>query len=143
MATIYVVGPVNGKGRRELPAWVQQCYEAVRELKNNADLELELLMPEADATLDKAEAKDFHRQIAGRISSADAVVTIHSSGDSSAAVESCLASVFEKKQLILTADEKSVPRLLRGQPGVAAVVECSEWADPKFAIEKFVSRFAR
>jgi hypothetical protein len=142
MAKIYVAGPVNRPTVASDQQWVQRCYTAAVKAATGSNLDVEIMLPNVEPALEHATPSDFYRQISGRISSSQGVITVYNPGDGSAPVESSLASVFQKKQLILTSDEKRVPRLLRGQPGVAAVVECNEWHDPEFAIRKFLSDVA-
>src|SRR5687768_4010169 len=117
---VYVAGPVLGRSRNsESSAWSREVMQLLRAQAD--DIGVHLVMPEADPKLEAADPRTFYREIARRIEGATAVVSVIDDGDPATTVESTLAGVSGKPQMIVARSDSNVPRLLRGMPAIQDV----------------------
>lgn len=112
---MYVAGPVFewGSGRHKI-------FEAVTE--EAARLGSKVVLPVRDEYVDQLEPTRFTEHIVSEIEEADGVVTILAAGDQSVPVESAIAAMKGKRQIIVAEDGHKAPRILAGLPGVVDVV---------------------
>jgi hypothetical protein len=109
----YVAGPPFDRDR------VPPVYDAIA--RRLADMDTEPDFPVRDPDLDRADAREFVHAIRNRIERADMVITVLVQGDQSVPAEATMAALADKRQIIVS-DGSEVPRILRGLPGVRAVV---------------------
>jgi len=132
MATVYVAGPVIRKShephwrdkmfpgwRKAHDLWLTSAYEGIAMASN--EVGFDLVLPHSEAQLEGAKPALFCNVIQERLNKCTLAVIVFTAGDVSAAVEAAMASMMEKRQLILADDFKQLPRLLLGLPGVRAV----------------------
>jgi len=124
MRGIYVAGPVVRQSPGwDLPPWVADVYQAIESQTINR--KQEALMPLVDHALDKQTPGAFFHSVRKRIADSAAMVTVYTSGDASAAVETAIGSVLGKKILLIAEDEADVERMVAGLPGVEVVAASS------------------
>jgi hypothetical protein len=120
MATVYVAGEVVNP---RSPLWtrrgLRKVYQQIEEYFKYYGFEVELPYPDTD--LDSLGAQEFNEEIEQRIERAELVVSVMGFYSPSAAVESTIASFYEKIQAILIPPGKKAPRMLAGLPFVQAV----------------------
>jgi hypothetical protein len=95
-----------------------------------------LQLPEPEPFLDQAKPQEFFGEIAGRIAEADAVITVLSPFDMSAAAESTIASMNGKNQLLVLHGLHSAPRIIEGMPSVK-IVNGEDTAELAMALSTF------
>lgn len=135
MADIYVAGPVIRPGAA-LPPWVQAAYAAVRQAAQAAHADV--IFPEREDSLERAEPRAFYDSISGRISGAEIAVVIFTGPDVSGGIEATMAANLDKPIAIVAADLQIVPRLLAGLPTVEEVVLPN--ADMPAVLRRFIRR---
>ena len=148
MTSIYVSGPVI---RRSLPllnlkrlaldgmAGIAAPDKAYRWLAQTArSLDFELLLPVSDPYLEIALPESFAREIRQRIERADGIVSIFSRTDSSGPVESTMASMMGRRQIIFAANPDIVPRIMRGMPGVLGTFHITDESAFRHIMEEFL-----
>ncbi|MDX2152583.1 MAG: hypothetical protein SFV54_17720 [Bryobacteraceae bacterium] len=116
MAEIYVGGPVLGR-EGELPEWVRDAYGQLARAG--------LRLPYAEPELERSRPQAFFQQILTRIRESGAAIVIFTGGDVSGAIEATMASSQNKPVLLMTENQRSVPRLLIGLP-LLRVVEAND-----------------
>jgi hypothetical protein len=152
MTLLYVSGPVVAAGAAnawqgalsalarvgDLPASI--IYGWITSECNERNIEVRL--PVREPALDALEPRDFVKDITERIRFADLVLRIFVAEDKSGPVESAIASLLKKKQLIVGANGAKVPRLERGLEGVVGVVPFDDEGMLRFSLGRFLNQFA-
>jgi hypothetical protein len=134
MPRVYVAGPVIRKGfgvswrdkmfpgwTKTQGAWVASAYEGIAMASREMGFEFDLALPQAEEKLEEAKPSLFCKVIQERLNKCALAVIVFTGGDVSAAVEAAMASMMQKRQLILADDLRQLPRLLSGLPGVRIV----------------------
>ena len=138
---VYIAGPSDFEAllsqspndKRRVRDVYNRILEATSELRYQAQ------MPVSDPYLASLTPRAFYDKIAERIRSADAVIWVCTPGDMSGAVESSIAAVAGKKQLILRAPAPNLPRMVSGQPGVAAISGVDDTPELKEVVKSFLA----
>jgi hypothetical protein len=118
MKPIYVAGPVIRRWHTEPE--VSAIYETLT--REAEDLNLQLQLPYSEQELERMAPREFVEEIRNRLDTVDSVVAVYHDRDPSAAGESAIAALAGKRILIVSKNPTSVPRILRGLPGVIDVV---------------------
>ncbi|MFL6207833.1 MAG: hypothetical protein ACJ74W_03245 [Pyrinomonadaceae bacterium] len=129
MPTIYVAGPVlrPHDSSSDLANIYQQIYATLGRAG------YKVILPIQDDNLERADPQTFYRVMEQRIASSDFVVTVFPDLNRSAPVEATMASFMHKRQYVLAGEERNVPRLIQGLPGVRSVA-------PMYALDDVLSR---
>jgi hypothetical protein len=105
---IYLAGPVIRGQTTHLP-WANSVYDQIYNFPF-------LRLPQAEPELDAADATAFFEIIRDRIGQSDGVISVLPTGDASGPVESMMAAMLAKPQLIVSEDRRRLPRVLLGLP---------------------------
>lgn len=126
MSTVHVVGPVirstastsgpYSAAQALTDQWILSTYKVIS--SEASEFNATANLPHADHVLEQADATRFCSQMIANIEASNLVVTVFTHGDVSAGIEAATASHLKKKQLIVTRKSSSLPRMLRGLPGV-------------------------
>jgi hypothetical protein len=137
MAYLYVAGPVlRSDSAGEIADFLSATYRLVSDAAKQANMGASL--PFSERSLEAALPQRFFEEIYGRINNADAVITVFAPFDPSGPVESAIAGLLKKRQLILAMRPSEVPRIMRGLPGVSGVVPAREPAAVSSAVFRFL-----
>lgn len=134
---LYVAGPVIHPTRR-LDRLIGATFSAIGEQCHAQGFEASL--PTHDPHVDALEPGGFAETIRARITEADGVVSVHWPGDQAVVVESVLASLLGKPQVILAPGISAVPRMLRALPGVEVVEISLDQDSVREAIKGLIRR---
>jgi hypothetical protein len=93
-------------------------------------------LPRVDLSLDEMDSADFSSAIYQRIEQAYGVITVGYPADASVACEAQHASTLGKTQVLLVADRRQAPRLLKALPKIVAVMEL-----PDVDLDKLFAEF--
>jgi hypothetical protein len=127
MLQIYVTGPViRHSPQWDLAPWVQEIYDHIKGHPNGGGA---VKLPHVEADLDEKQPNEFFHAIRQRMGNAGAVIAVFTPGDVSVAIETTVASVSGRKIILIAEDPESVPRLLRGLPGVRKTVSPMEFRE--------------
>jgi len=138
MAQLYVAGPVlRPDSSGQIAELLNAIYGAVADTARQANMGMSL--PVQERFLEEAAPEQFFAEIYNRITAADAVITVFAPFDPSGPIESAIAALLKKPQLIIALRPNEVPRMMRGLPGVSAVVPAREIE----SVISSVSRFLR
>lgn len=118
MRTLYVAGPVVD------PNEVPEVYRTIADW--GAARGWEVRLPLLSAETMAMPPENFVKLIAEEIDGSDAVLAVVIEGDQSVPSEITTAAWDAKPQVLVAEQPGRVPRLLRGQPGVIAVVKSDE-----------------
>jgi|SRR5215471_13089731 len=135
MATIYVAGPVLRVPDIADAEALDRIYSMIGETAQSSRLEPRF--PEPEYSLDRAAPKEFYGEISSRIEEADAVITVLSPFDLSAASESTIAAIQGKQQLLVLNGLDHAPRILEGMPSMT-VVSAENDKELSRALRKFM-----
>ena len=130
MPSIYVAGPVLTADALRQPTHPEEVL-SLEELYSRLRAEVERLgwdiwLPLREEELDRLSPRAFTHEILGRLSSADAVITVLREADQSTPVEAAFAAYSQKPQLVLAPAAITVPRIIQGLPEVINVTQFEE-----------------
>jgi hypothetical protein len=133
---VYIGGPVDrGFPDPRLVKWVATVLDQIR--TEAEELGIDVQLPERNADLDDASPAAFYREIVRRIGGAVAVISVLGDRDAASVVESTLAGVYGKPQLIVARQNDDVPRVLQGMSSHTEVAASDE---AESAIRSFLRR---
>ena len=127
MSQVYVSGPVvRHSAQWDLEPWVKSVYDR---MENDAVWGRRILLPVVQPELDAKMPLEFFHAIRKRMANATGVVAVFSPGDVPVAIETSIASAEGLKIVLIAEDPGSLPRLLRGLPGVVEEMSPEQFSE--------------
>jgi hypothetical protein len=142
---VYVAGPMKGNGVDILSTGNDEVYDHLQSVLDH--LKVEAVIPEPVFFPKPVLAEEdgaYFAEIVARIRRSDAVIVFAKEDRPHEPIEMGIAGVLSKKQLVITNDWETFPRLLRDMPQVQLLsVKSLPTHDEEFAILPDEERFQK